>query len=991
MKPENNTKPLMHISVGKQNRNRQLWLFLILAINILPFGLNAQIKDIGLPFINNYPKKVYKASNQNWAITQNVKGLMYFGNNDGLLEFDGKDWELYPLPKRTILRSILAKGDTIFAGAFEEIGYYTPGSDGGMQFSSLSHLIPEYFRSFDEIWRIHHTSLGIVFQSFRYLFIYKNNQIKVIEPFSSFTQSFLVNGSVYIVDRTKGLLRLSERGIEPVLNDPVFQKTEIRFLISTNTDEFLMGTSTEGIFVIRQKVVEPWQTPVNEKLKSNELFTGLALSNNFLVFGTVQNGIYLTDKSGNIFQHLNRSKGLQNSTILSLFEDRHYNLWMGLDNGIDYAEISSPLSVFDFNYNLEATYASCVHNDRLYAGTNQGLFFLDLSLLRKTADGTEKFKFIPGTEGQVWSLAVFDGHLLCGHNTGCFIIESDKATKISTQPGYWTFIRHRGNSDTLIAGTYNGLSIITKKQGNWAFSHEVTGFKESSRTILQEEDKTIWMSHGYRGLFRIKLNKALTRVETVTLYKSSGGLPPELPYNIHMLDNEFNITTNDGIYRYDKKGDVFYKNPKFTETFKDLPFIDKINRDEWGNYWFFTNTYMGVVRETERGKYSTELSPFYRINTMLLPSFENIHIADQNNIYIGSQQGLIHYSPRTTDFRKRGKDPAFLRNIRFISSDSTINYSEYTKNTDHERKKSHEISLPFRFNSVSFRFACPSYEYPEGTLFSFRLKGFEEEWSGWVNKGFKEYTNLKEGDYIFEIKTRNAFYAESEEVHFSFIIKPPLHRSLAAKIFYTLMLILIFAGNIFFLKKRIEKARQDEVLKHEKELEEKTLAFREQALIKEKEIIHLKNEALQTEMNHKTRELANTTLNLVHKTKILTNLKEQLSSLLQSRQEQDQKHMLSQLIRKINKEIKNEQHQEAFNSYFDDVHQDFILRLKDKYPALTPKELRLCAYLRMNLSSKEIAPLMNISVRGLEISRYRLRKKLNIEHDVNLTDHILSM
>ena len=171
--------------------------------------------------------------------------------------------------------------------------------------------------------------------------------------------------------------------------------------------------------------------------------------------------------------------------------------------------------------------------------------------------------------GQVWSLAVFDGQLLCGHNTGCFIIESDKATKISNQPGYWTFIRHLGNSDTLIAGTYNGLSIITKKQGNWAFSHEVTGFKESSRTILQEEDKTIWMSHGYRGLFRIKLNKALTRVETVTLYKSSGGLPPELPYNIHMLANEFNITTNDGIYRYDKKGDVFYRNPKFTETFKD--------------------------------------------------------------------------------------------------------------------------------------------------------------------------------------------------------------------------------------------------------------------------------------------------------------------------------------------------------------------------------------------------------------------------------------
>lgn len=991
MEPEYNIKHSMHISVRKHSLNRRLWLWLIIVFTALPFTLRAQIKDIGLPFINNYPKKVYKASTQNWSIAQNERGFMYFGNNDGLLEFDGKDWELYPLPKRTILRSILAKGDTIFAGAFEEIGYYTPGPDGRMQFSSLLHLIPEHFQYFDEIWRIHQTPLGIVYQSFRYLFIYNNNKITVIEPFSSFTQSFLVNGNVYLIDRKKGLLKLSERGIEPVLNDPVFQKTEIRFIIKSSNNELLMGTSTEGIFIIRQKILEPWQTPVNEKLKNSELFTGIALSNSFLVFGTVQNGVYLTDLNGNIFQHLNRLKGLQNNTILSLFEDRHYNLWMGLDNGIDYIEISSPLTILDFNYNLETTYATCVHNGKLYAGTNQGLFFLELSLLRKSNNKTEKFKFIPGTEGQVWSLEVFDGQLLCGHNTGCFIIEADRATKISSFPGFWTFIRHRGSSDTLIAGFYNGLSIITKKQGKWAFSHEVTGFKESSRTIFQDEDKTIWISHGYRGLFNLKLNKDLTHVEAVTLYKSSRGLPPELPYNIQMLDNEFNITTNDGIYRYDKKGDIFYKNPKFTETFKDLPFIDKITKDEQGNYWFFTNTYMGVARETERGKYSTELSPFYRINTMLLPSFENIYIADQNNIYIGSQQGLIHYSPRTSDFRKREKDPAFIRNIRFNSSDSTINYSGYTKNTDHGSNNSRQIKLPFRFNSVSFRFACPSYEYPEGTLFSFRLKGFDAEWSDWVNQDFKEYTNLREGNYAFEIKTRNAFLAESKEVYFSFSIKPPLHRSLVAKIFYTLMLVLIFVGNIFFLKKRIEKTRLNELLKHEKELEEKTSALREQSLIKEKEIIHLKNEVLKTEMNHKTRELANTTLNLAHKNKILTNLKEQLGLLIQSRHEHEQKHILSQLIKKINKEIRNEQHQEAFNAYFDDIHQDFILRLKETYPALTPKELRLCAYLRMNLSSKEIAPLMNISVRGLEISRYRLRKKLNIDHEVNLTEHILSM
>lgn len=967
-----------------------MWIWYFLGLFIYSSVGYAQIKELGLPFINNYPKKTYRASTQNWSVTQNSSGLMYFANNDGLLEFDGKYWELYPMSNKTILRTVKAKGDTIFAGAFEEFGYFVPAGNGRLVFHSLSHLVPQYFKAFDEIWNIHITSQGVVFQSFRAIFIYREGKIKVIEPFSSFAQSFLVNGVVYVTDRKRGLMQLTERGLELYLNDPIFQKTEIRFLQSTGPEQFLLGTSKEGLFTINQKRLESWNVQVNEKLKTFELFSGALLTNNFLAFGTVQNGVYITDASGNIYQHLNRSKGLQNNTILSLFEDRHYNLWMGLDNGIDYAEISSPVSVFDYNYNLEATYTSCIFNGRLYAGTNQGLFCIELSNLKNSSEKNGTFKLIPGTEGQVWSLNVFDNQLICGHNTGCFIINDQEAVEISDIPGFWTFIRHQNTTDTLIGGTYNGLVILARKDNRWFVSHEVQGFKESSRSLLQDEDGLIWISHGYRGIFSVSLNPALTRAESVTLYKSNKGLPDELPYNLQKIDHEFNVTTPDGIYRFDKKADVFYKNPRLNEIFSGLPFIDKITGDAAGNYWFFTNTFLGVIRETERGKYVTELSPFSRINNMLLPSFENIFIQDQNNIFIGSQQGLIHFSPRFADVKKRGEDPVIIRTVNFSSNDSVIVINNLNS-IDFQNKIIQKLKQPYRFNSVIFKFSSPSYEYPDGTMFAYRLKGYEDNWSAWTNQGFKEYMNLREGNYVFEVKSKNSFYAESVPSQFAFEIKPPLHRSMAARILYTLIFMVVLVGNIIFLRRRIEKARKDEIIKQEKLLADQTLKYREQALINEKEIVNLRNAALQNEMNHRNRELANTTLNLVHKTKILTNLKEQLGSLLQTGKEHDHKYLVSQLIRKINKEIKNEQHQQAFNTYFDDVHQDFILRLKETYPALTPKELRLCAYLRMNLSSKEIAPLMNISVRGLEISRYRLRKKLNIDHEVNLTDFILSL
>jgi DNA-binding CsgD family transcriptional regulator len=157
----------------------------------------------------------------------------------------------------------------------------------------------------------------------------------------------------------------------------------------------------------------------------------------------------------------------------------------------------------------------------------------------------------------------------------------------------------------------------------------------------------------------------------------------------------------------------------------------------------------------------------------------------------------------------------------------------------------------------------------------------------------------------------------------------------------------------------------------------------------EKEIINLKNESLQSEVIHKNKELANTTLHLIHKNKILNAIKAQLNGLLESNMAQAKKNQIDSLIYKINRELKNEKFQEVFDDYFDDVHQDFISRLKDRHSNLSPRELRLCAYLKMNLSTKEIAPLMNISIRGVEIGRYRLRKKLELERDDNLIDYLL--
>jgi ligand-binding sensor domain-containing protein/DNA-binding CsgD family transcriptional regulator len=930
----------------------------------------AGIKEIGLPFINNYPKTLYNASNQNWSVTQSDNGFMYFGNNDGLLEFDGQSWQLHPLPNHSILRSVLAVGETIYAGAFEEIGYFERGANGNLDYHSLTHLIPMAFRSFDEVWRIHQTSGEVIFQSYRFAFIYDGNRIRVLEPPTDFSLSYLVRDRLYIIDRESGLMWLNGQVLESLSNDPVFSRNEIRSILPLGNDRIIIGTNNEGLFIFDGKELNPWNIPLNQYLRRYNLFSALRLSNGYYVFGTVQNGVYIADPDGAVVQHINRFRGLQNNTVLGLFEDRKRNLWLGLDNGIDYIELNSPISLLDHNFGLESTYTSIVFNGKLYAGTNQGLYAMDLEILDASDMPDKSFELVPGTEGQVWNLQVVNGELFCAHNFGAFLVEGNTARKISDHSGYWYFIPHKGSADNIVAGTYVGLSWFSREQGQWQYMGELGGFSESSRSMLQDHDGSIWISHGYRGLFRVTPSRDMQRVEAVKLFGPAESLPAELPYNLQWLNNELVVTTRSGIFRFDQASNGFRRHSLWENVFGQEDFLDKLHQDQAGNIWYFTNTAMGVYRLLENGTYQDIYTPFQRINSMLLPAFESILVLDPQNVFVGSQNGLIHYDASV--IKDPGMpEPVYIREVIFQGRDGQMTIPDPFPEA--AAGSTARVEIPHASNSVLFRYASPSFE--ETGRFAYRLLGFEENWSPWESVNFKEYTNLREGDYVFQVKALNAYLTESPITSFSFTVKPPLHRSTFAYIIYSLMLVILIAGNIIYWRRRMRRTSQMEKSRHQLSLQQQQLAFRE--------------ESLKSAMDHKTRELANTTMHLIQKNKVLTSLREQLSELLKTGRDEEQRYRVQRLILKINRDLKNEKHKEVFDDYFDEVHQDFINRLKERYPDLSPKELRLCAYLRMNLSTKEIAPLMNISVRGVEISRYRLRKKLQLPREENLLDFIL--
>ena len=300
------------------------------------------------------------------------------------------------------------------------------------------------------------------------------------------------------------------------------------------------------------------------------------------------------------------------------------------------------------------------------------------------------------------------------------------------------------------------------------------------------------------------------------------------------------------------------------------------------------------------------------------------------------------------------------------------------------------MGIPYRFNQIKFELAANDFENPKKLVFSTKLEDFDEDWSPWRSNPVREFTNLAHGEYTFKVRAKNIFGNISNTGSIEFEIYAPWFLSWWGYALYAVIVGMIVFSMVRYVRYRTEKTKREEEEQQKRLFQEREKQLQNNALRAEKEVIRIRNEKLRAEMKQKDKELANNTMEMIQKGKLLTKIKKELNKLSTEFNDEIINNHISRLIRRVDKELDTEQQWEVFEKHFENVHEEFLKRLKAAYPDLTPREMKLCAYLRLNISSKEIAALMNISTRGVEISRYRLRKKLQLSHDTNLTDFIIS-
>lgn len=945
--------------------------------------INGQ-NTIGIPQIINFNKNDFRAGTQTWDIDQDSKGRMYFANNEGLLTYDGTFWKLHPLPNKTIMRSIaIDKNGIIYAGGQGEMGYFVPNERGFLKYISLTPLLPAKERSFADIWEIEIIGESVFFRaSERMIMELRNKAISFHPPISGWQFMKKMGTILYAQDQKNGLYIYKNNAWRLAANNQLLSGSIISGMIQTGKESSLILTYDRKSLTLRR-----------DSLFNNSGFELPASDFNFskvteinkgeFIAATTTDGCLIMKNDGKFVQKISRKEGLQNNNVISVFLDRDKNLWAGLNNGISFIAYNSAIKYITPNKENEAAgFSAKIFNNKLFIGSSDGCYSAELSPQNKDLSFLRSnFSLVGNSSGQVWRLEEVNQHLLMGHNNGCFDIIGNQAKLISRDAG-WTFLPTSPvpPAQNILTGTYSGLKMLTFNNGQFSDKGNLEGLYESLRFLTADSEGNIWASHPYRGIYKISISadgkKYITR-----LFTEKDGLPSTLDNHVYKIKNRVIFGTNAGAYEFDAPTSRFIPS-NFLQPIIGKNEVRYMNEDGQGNIWFCSGKKIGVIDFAEGNSIP---KPFYfsEITGQILSGFENIYAFDKANIFIGSEKGVIHLNYEKYKANKLTLN-MMLGNVRAIGkTDSTIfgGYFNDGSATETTSKIIPSIGLVSNFNAFHFEYSSPSFGVQKNIEYSYRLDGYEKNWSNWSNKTEKEYTNLSAGSYVFHVKAHDNLGNESDEVKYNFSIQSPWYKSIWAYIFYLIIIALGIRKYGAWQKKKLlrqksiyEKKQRQMSVEHQLEMEQN-----------EKEIIRLKNEKLEAEIMLKTKELVDTSMQLVERSDALSKVKEELQKLYKNTNEN---HDIKKTIHLLNDIEKNSASWEKFAVHFDEINNNFLKNLKSHFPKLTNTDLKVCAYLQLNLASKEIAQLMNITVRGVEISRYRLRKKLGLTTEQSIAEFL---
>ncbi|MEY4011073.1 MAG: hypothetical protein RIT22_197 [Bacteroidota bacterium] len=891
-----------------------------------------------LPFVENYSKSNFEGDNQIWNVAQGNDKAMYFANNHYLLRYDGVKWEKYALPNKTIIRSVLVDGDKIYSGSYKEFGYWFR-KGAKMHYVSISNknnILNE--NDSDEIWKIFRFKNKIYFQSFNKIFIYDGVKIKMRKFPFLISYSFVVKNQIVLASVQDGVYRMTDSNFEKLQGLSALEKNVIH-AIEVHDNKVYFFTKKNGVYVEENGVLNPWNSPLNSVLKTANINVARFIKNNKLIIGTGNKGVFIFDLNTGVYKNINRNNVLMNNSVLSLAQDVEDNLWLGLDNGIAHIEVNSPISIFyDKSGVLGSVYSVSSTPKGYLLASNHGIFEYNKNQL----------SLLDNTQGQAWNITKINDKYITGHNEGTFVYQNGVLTKANSVSGGWNLTKSSVDN-IYIQATYSGVSIY-KDYNNLNQRIVVNGLWNPIKYVAQNRKNEIWAADNYRGLYRIVLNDAYQTIKVENITQRSN-IKNDFGVKIFEFRNEILFLINNSWYTYNSITNQLETNVVFNSNFKNVSDIVGIDQDHFMIiqdgllYHVYAKGAEFVKNSIQEKYYKGKL-----IN-------DNLKIfKEKNNYLLNLDDGFISLGLNYQSDKKKNIKIEAYNNGSLVENDSRIKYNSGLK----------------LYVITGIYGATRPYLFYKTELSKKLIP---------IKEGIVVLNNLSSGNHDVDIYIHDgSHYNKIKE--FEFKVAKPWYFS-----FWMVMLYCIIIGAILFvyykwnlMRYNQRLALREEELRHQKKILEIELKAENELTTQEYE-----KHILELEVQAKSSEVAGKSLSIAKQSEMIENIQTILDT------ETDFNKLKSEIKKAIKINAINKHEWETFETNINQIHKEFITNLSNKYSTLTPKDIKLCIYLKMNLSSKEIAPLMNISFRGVELHRYRLRKKLGLVQDENLTKFLLTI
>ena len=893
-----------------------------------------------LPFVENFTKSNYNGDNQVWSVAQGSDNAFYFANNHYLLRYNGVRWEKYSLPNKTIIRSVFSDGDKIYSGSYNEFGYWIR-KNGTLHYTSLTKG-KNFFRGLsinEEIWKIFKHDNKIYFQSFNDLYVLENTTIRKIRIPFQVSYCFLVEDKIYAASVKDGVFLFENNKFTKIEKWNLLENNIIHAIDKANSKMFFF-TQKNGVYYEENNTLRAWSHPINELLKKETIITAKAISNNRLVIGTAFQGVYVVNLNDNTYNNISRKNALKNNSILSIGTDKENDLWLGLDNGISHIEINSSYKIFSDNTGiLGSVYTMAPLNNGLLLGSNHGVFKYQ----------NKSLTLLPNSQGQVWDILKVKDKYLIGHNDGTYIYENNDLKKVNSISGGWKFLKSNYH-DSYFLANYSGIVIYENPTDFQSFKR-FSNLTKPIKNIIQNKENELWAVDNYRSLYRLLFdeNFKVKKVENIT---QKNKILNDYGVKMVSFNNEVLFYINSKWYNYNAISDKLELNTYFNKSFSNISELIPIDEE---NFIVLKEKSLFLINRVNN-KFVWNLIPEKYYEGKIINQDTKVFKAG-SQFLLNLDDGFFAFELQKSKFKpnKNSVKVEAMVDGSFIDRSATIGHNK----------------------SITLDIISEFYGNSKQELF-YTLDDTKEYYS--LKNSNIVLNNLSSGSHELII-----YYNDGENYvqlsSFNFRVEMPWYISI-----WMILIYLSIIGGAFYLYYKWNKIRyieklklKEEELKHQKEILKLEMDAQSKLKLQEYE-----KHILEVQIQAKASEVAGKSLSIAKQSEMIESIQKALET------ENDMSNLKSSIKKSIKINAINKNEWQSFEKNLLQSNEEFVQRLSKKYPILTSKDIKLCIYLRMNLSSKEIAPLMNISFRGVELHRYRLRKKIGLTSDDSLSKFMIN-